>query len=259
MDSDNHSNILPNDFKDEKVKGSAVSINSATTDQTLVADNTPFRPGRSLFINARGIRAIRLPLPSSELEIPIYDADGNLVYISTRERKCSGNAILSSPKGGELVSTKYTFGPGNNPVIRQMHPSDSKASGDIEVRGKFTSRATSFVLPDGKTFEWSYVRSKQLDGKKRTLLVLNQVDSSSSSSETEHRIAQLVRSDETRPAGATRHSAGNGGELVLDENAVEWIDEHMVVSTCILMLKKEIDRRRLIQAAIIAGGASGGS
>lgn len=253
MDSQD-SSLPPYDFKDEKVKSSAASVNSVSTTETLV-DNAHFKPSRSLFVNAKGIKAIRLPVPSSQLEIPVYDSDANLVYTSTREKRYSGDAVLSSPKGGDLVSTTYSFGPGRNPVIKQLHPSDLKAGGTVEVTGKWTSRTTTFVV-DGKTFEWSYVRSKQSDGKKRTLLVLHQVDGSSAHSG--HRIAQLVRSSETRPPGSSKHSAGNGGELVLDEDAVEWIDESMVVATCMLMLKKEIDRRRMIQMAVIAGGASGG-
>lgn len=155
------------------------------------------------------------------------------------------------------MSTTYSFGPGRSPVIKQLHPSDLDAGDSVEVNGKWTSRTTTFTLSNGKTFEWSYVRSKQSDGKKRTLLVLHQVDGSSA--HTGHRIAQLVRSGETRSPGSSKHSAGNGGELVLDTDSVEWIDESMVVATCMLMLKKEIDRRRMIQAAVIAGGASGGS
>ena len=263
-----------NDLKDEMVKSSSASVNSVTTTETTVdvdnnnSNNTNFRPDRSLFINARGIGAIRLPVPSSELEIPIYDADMNLVYVSTRERRSSGDAVLSSPKGGDLVSTTYSFGPGRNPVIKLLHPHHPPpyhevvdgGDGSVAVIGKWTSRTTKFTLPNGKTFEWSYVRSKQADGKKRTLLVLHLVDASGEGScaRSGRRIAQLVRSSETRPEGSSKHSAGNGGELVLDADAVEWIDESVVVATCILMLKKEIDRRRLVQMAVIAGGGGGG-
>ncbi|KAK2761581.1 hypothetical protein FQN54_001409 [Arachnomyces sp. PD_36] len=254
------STLAPSDFKDEKVKSSSASVNSVSTTETLV-DNAHFKPNRSLFIDAKGIRLIRLPVNSSETEIPIFSSDGTLAYVSTRERKCSSSAVLSSPKGGDLVSTTYFFGPGRNPVIQQLDQSpDSKASGPVSVTGKWTSRSTTFVMPDGKTFEWSYVRSKQEDGKTRTLLVLHQQNDGSGASATSgRRIAQLVRSAETRPQGSSKHHAGNGGELVLDEDSVEWLDEPMIVATCILMLKKEIDRRRLLQMAVLAGGAGGGS
>ena len=248
-------NHAPSDLKDEMVKCSSSSICSASTTETL-SHNAPFSPDRSLFINCKGIRAIRLPVPSFELEIPIYDADANLMYTSTRERKWSGDAVLSSPKGGDLVSTSYFFGPNRNPIIQQLHPSDLEVGGSIEVTGKWTSRDTAFTLSNGKTFEWSYVREKQPDGKKRTLLVLHLVDGKSTN--PGRRLAQLVRSSETRPPGASKCNAGTGGELVLNADAVEWIDEPMVVATCILMLKKEIDRRRLIQAAVLSGGGGGG-
>ena len=190
MDSTNTQSGLPpppytdekvNTFSDEKVKSSAASVKSVSTADTLVDNDTHFKHGRSLLINARGIRAIRLPIPSSELEIPIHDSNGNLVYMSTREKKCSGDAVLSSPKVGELISTSYTFGPNRNPVIKQLQFSELKGN-EIQATGKWTSRSTGFTTPDDKSFEWSYVRSPQPSGKKTTLLVLTRKDNGASHS-----------------------------------------------------------------------------
>jgi hypothetical protein len=46
----------------------------------------------------------------------------------------------------------------------------------------------------------------------------------------------------------------------LDEEALRayGVDEALVVATCLTMLKKEVDRRRMIQMMVIAGAAGGG-
>lgn len=108
------------------------------------------------------------------------------------------------------------------------------------------------------------------------------------------RVAQLVRSDSTRTPGTHSSYAGNGGDLELSkfvrldtaasaaaaaagslllekpkpasdiiygvgcEKSGEVIDEAMVVATCLVMMKREVDRRRAVQISIMAGAASGG-
>jgi hypothetical protein len=99
------------------------------------------------------------------------------------------------------------------------------------------------------------------------------------------RIAQLVRSESTRTPGTYRSYAGNGGVLelsawirgsnreqpssptisdVVDQKLhiqpgslqeIKMIDESAVVATCMVMLKKEMDRRRALQFAVIVGAA----
>jgi hypothetical protein len=77
-------------------------------------------------------------------------------------------------------------------------------------------------------------------------------------------VARLVRSDETRTAGSKSSSAGNGGKLEMSlggdgkEETGQLVDEVTVVVTCLVMLKKEIDRLRTIQIMIMSGAASGG-
>lgn len=68
-------------------------------------------------------------------------------------------------------------------------------------------------------------------------------------------IAALIRNEETRTPGTTYLSAGNGGELLLgpDVNDKDGLGEDLVVATCLLMLKKEIDRRRMVQIMVISG------
>ena len=254
------------------IQVSSTSIYSTNTGITRVDDDASFNPGTKLHIHARGHNLIRLPLPSSELEIAITDPSGTPVYTSTREKRCSGNAILSHAKLGDLISTTYFFGPNRDPVIRMLQPVDVSLD-MVKVQTRWMSRATAFTLPNGKSFEWFYnsargdPESREGKGEKINVLVLRQIDADSGKllrkkkkERGESRaIAKLIRSNETRTEGTSRMTAGNGGELVLDVDAASYMDESIIVATCLMMLKKEIDRRRGAQAAVMAGAAGGGS
>ncbi|EEQ88327.1 hypothetical protein RJZ56_000484 [Blastomyces dermatitidis] len=233
----------------ETLKSSSVSVISTETAETLVNTPASFTPGRSLFIDARGKALVRLPTPSSQLEIHIHNPDTSLAYVSTRKSRCSGSSTLSSPECGDLLFTEYFFGPNREPRIHILTGSE-KASPEVKIKGKWTSRATNFSLPDGSVFEWRYVKECGPDGKKEVLVVLEKFEVSG-----RKRVAHLLRNKRTRPPNTSRCTAGNGGELVIGRDTAEVIDEPLIVATCLLMLKKEIDRRRAIQACVIFGGA----
>ena len=73
------------------------------------------------------------------------------------------------------------------------------------------------------------------------------------------RIAQLVRTEGTRMEGSNRCSAGNGGLLLIDEEACEKVvDEALVIASCLVMLKKEVDRRRCMRAFVLSAAISAG-
>ncbi|PGH15040.1 hypothetical protein AJ79_02722 [Helicocarpus griseus UAMH5409] len=237
----------------EVLKSSAASTFSTETAETLVNTTSPFTRGHSLFINARGKALFRLPTPSSQLEIQICHPDASLAYVSTREKLWSGNCTLSSPQRGDLISTEYRFGPNREPVIRLSNDSE-KVAPEIKITGRWTSRTTSFVLPDGSTFEWRYVKEIGPGGKKERFVVLDKIEVSG-----RRRVAHLLRNEQTRPSKTSKCTAGNGGELVFDRHALEVMDETLIVATCLLMLKKEVDRRRALQMFVLIGGASGGN
>ncbi|OAL74291.1 hypothetical protein A7D00_2324 [Trichophyton violaceum] len=242
---------------DTDVEGEAPPTYLESTTITLPRGiNQAFTPGRSLYINSRGIGVIRFPTPSSELEIAIHNQDGSLAYVSTRDKRCSGDAVLSSPKLGNLLRTTYFFGPGRHPVLRQLYPTpfngDSPDTNkDITVAGKFISRSTDFEMPDGSKFEWRYVRLGYDGGGRSKLLVLEKIECEGDGSRK--RVAQLLRTKETIPQGSSKHRAGCGGELVLEQDAHLDIDEAVIVGTCLLMLKREVDRRRAIQMMVMTG------
>ncbi|EAL89023.1 hypothetical protein KXW98_007114 [Aspergillus fumigatus] len=236
-------------------KSSTLSLTSTLTCDTLDEKHFAFfHPSRTLHIAAQGIAAFRLPFPSRELEIPIYDtADGTIAYVSTRSSICSGNAILSDPHRGDLVRTEYFFGPARDPVISIIDASKNQSL-PIKISSRWTSRATSFNTPDGWTLEWSYTKREDSNGQKENVIVLQLKDVKSKKHGKV--LAQLLRGSETRTAGSSRCHAGNGGDLLIDEEAEKFVEEPLLVATCLLMLKREIDRRRAMQFMMVGAISS---
>lgn len=251
-----------------------VSVDSASLGQ--------FQSNRHLQIDARGIGffhrvPIPLPIPDSQLEIPVFDRDsGSLMYMSTRSKMHSGDAILRDARRGdgqEALWTKYFFGPGRDPVLYRYpsHPGhvDEQDDGSIPAERKitttsrWTSRAIAFTLPahdkrEARTFEWRYGKRKDPHtGKRVNLLVLRYTPDPKDDDKPGKILAELVRSPETRAPGSSRSTAGNGGLLGIDQDAEQYLDESLVVATCLIMLKREVDRRRMCQFMMIAGAMSG--
>ncbi|KAJ5923836.1 hypothetical protein N7466_008023 [Penicillium verhagenii] len=248
---------------DHKEIRTSISPSSSSTLYSLnvTNDSSLFYPSRTLTVDARGINAFRLPLPPSQTEIAITLPDGNIGYVSSRNRRWSGNSVLSQPQIGDLIRTEYFFGPNRDPILYLLQTC-SVTPEELKVTGKWTSRSARFTMPTGTTYEWAYAKQKRSDGQKLKLIVLHAI-SKEDSNEKEfqtRRVAQLVRSSDTRTPGTSSCSAGNGGELQIDEGALLTLqlDESIVVATCLVMLKREIDRRRVMQAAAI-GGAGGGA
>lgn len=240
--------------KQELIAAETASITSGTTvgASSLGASSLSFHPTKSFHINTKGIPVLRLPLPPSELVITVHNFDGSVAYQSTRERRSSGNCVLTNSEGQQLISTTYFFGPNKDPSLKRLGFGDGEEN-TIKTVSRWTSRTHKFMLHDGRTFTWEYKKEKGFggEGKKGVALILT-MDGK--------RIAALIRNEETRTPGSKSCSAGNGGELVLggEVGGKDAISEEVVVATCLLMLKKEIDRRRAVQATIIASAVSGG-
>jgi hypothetical protein len=246
------------------------SSSEATTLVSIDKDSqTTFRPGRSLHIDARGIGPFRMPIPipvpDSQMEISIFDRtnEDRLAYVSSRSKLHSGDAILlDALTGKELVATKYFFGPGKDPILhitaggtceKNMSPvSDYK----IQLSSKWTSRTMSFTMPASyKTtesrYQWAYGSRRDLDtGRKISLITLCQ-KSENDTDPSGKIIAEFVRSTATRSTSSSRATAGNGDLLVIGRDAGEYMAEEVVVATCLVMLKRETDRRRVFHLAVV--------
>ena len=241
----------------------APSTISAT--RFLLAPPAPFLPTSTLQIQTQGKALFRLPSPPKELEIPIFSLEtGRPVYLSVRGKRSSGNCTLvdvdvDSEEERVLGSTEYHWGPGKCPIVRVngVGKGGEEEEDEFEIQGKsLVSRTTVFECRWGQ-FEWRYAGRKERGEGISSLLVLEKVADGG-----RVRVAQLVRGEETRSPGSTGSSAGNGGrlEMCLDDGDEKGkgqvVDEVTVVSTVLVMLKKEIDRRRALQIAMISGAGS---
>jgi hypothetical protein len=126
----------------------------------------------------------------------------------------------------------------------------------------FYSHKTTMETPFGE-LRWRYGgRRERSAANADNLLILEvsdgdtQVGSGGGTKRRWQRVAQLVRSEELRTRGTNRLSMGNGGRLVMglgrwtgSSATLEQV-EVLIVASCLVMLKKEVDRM---------GGANTGS
>jgi hypothetical protein len=222
---------------------------------------------------------------------------GGVTYESIRPTRGSGNCVLYRRDGGQggsaVCATTYRFGPNRPPIIQLLADgyvpgsdddnngsnNSSKNPEGFEVHGKgIATRAVSIRTSMG-TFQWRYAsraERKAFQGPYQevpnSLLVMDRVHSVAlagnrkSSEERLRTVAVLVRGESTRTRGTGSSSAGNGGRLMVDLRDYAAADakgeaaqmEAFVVASCLVMLKREVDRRRLQQAMMISAGASGG-
>lgn len=171
-----------------------------------------------------------------------------------------------------LAETEYFFGPGRNPII-------TVGKDEFKMDGKnMISRTVKFEREKWGRFEWRYAGGKERGREVDNLLVLEKVlGGKGKEREVRIRVAQMVRSEDTRTPGSRKSSAGNGGRLEMClSRAIEsevasgdgktgggadevLVDEVTVVATCLCMLKKEVDRMRTMQIVVMSGAAGGGS
>jgi len=161
-----------------------------------------------------------------------------------------------------VASTTYFFGPGRCPKVRIGRDDDIEADTFDMIGKSLLTRTICFESGKYGGFEWRYAsrseRSAISNPPPNNVLLLEKVVG-----DERTLVARLIRSDETRTVGSKSSSAGNGGRLEMalgGESAgeAEVIDEVTVVVTCLVMLKKEIDRLRTVQIMVMSAAASGG-
>ncbi|KAI1340122.1 hypothetical protein F5Y15DRAFT_415541 [Xylariaceae sp. FL0016] len=216
------------------------------------------------------------------------------LYISHRPARSSGNCylvpgVIAGPRARgteapKLSETTYRFGPGRPPLVQLLDPRDGQGEAEsLELTAKsILSRAVDFTTSQGR-FRWRYAGSRERRAAGADDLLLLEMtgtapeplgsrprpgpgpgpgsgpDAGPIAATATRVVAQLIRNDTFRSPGSSRSSAGNGGRLRLDvgmfnEKARERA-QVLVVTTALAMLKKEVDRRRAQQVAVMAGGA----
>lgn len=194
---------------------------------------------------------------------------GELAYESLRIKKNSGNSILVRAGGDSeapICSTAYRFGPGRPPRLCLHGLRETEE--EYEVLNKGCATRAQTIRTHLGTFEWRYAnRQERKTEGANSLLILDLVSTISiDGKEREHRqkVAQFVRNEEYRTVGSRGSTAGNGGRLMMDLR--DWADtkgeeeqmEVLALATCIVMLKKEVDRRRMHQAIVLMSASGGG-
>jgi len=245
--------LLSSSYDNSKTTSLLDSASSTVVDSQL---NTNFNPTTFLQIQAEGKHTISLPSPPKQLEIPIFSlTTGRPVYISIRPCRSKGNCRLVLAEDSfetAAAQTTYKFGPGRNPIVRIGGDDDLEADNFEMVGMSLFTRTVGFETRKWGKFEWRYGdKRERAQYAADNLLILEKVEVSGE----RVRVAQLVRNDVLRTPGTKYMAAGNGGRLQMDlvgESGHEIISEVAVVVTCLVMLKKEIDRLRAIQIAVIA-------
>ncbi|KAH8200453.1 hypothetical protein TruAng_005346 [Truncatella angustata] len=229
--------------------------------RSVISTPPPFRATTHLQIQSQGKALHSLPTPTSPTPLPVFTLtpDGRLdrlIYLSVRPKRSSGSCFLARGDDEQetpLTATTYRFGPGRPPAVRLGNPDDPGGpQEEFEVRslGLFT-RSQSMRTSLG-TFEWRYAGSgARAVESADNVLVLERGASTGhlgGTGESCTRVAQLVRNRAFRTPGTCRATAGNGGRLMLDLSGFDEKERErvqvLVVTTAIVMLKKEVDRRR---------------
>ncbi|PTD11939.1 hypothetical protein FCULG_00002925 [Fusarium culmorum] len=210
---------------------------------TTVAD---FYPTKQFQIQASGIPLIKLPVPPRP--DPIYTFN-----VSPTGEIEEAEYVSIRPAQTTLYDDVPLWA-GQPPKIRlETETSQGRQVEDIEISCKGMMTRSVVMRTHLSTFEWRYSsraeRRAFMGEKADSLLILEQV-------------TKVVVKRGNKRSEDARSTAGNGGRLMLDLQ--EWVDkkeecaemEILAVASCICMLKKEVDRRRVHQTMAMMGGGS---
>jgi hypothetical protein len=208
----------------------------------------PFEPVKALHIHTRSIPLFSLALPSSP-QTTIHKPDSSLAYTCSRTQRSSSNCVLTNTSGTPLINTTYSSRPSRDTVLRYVNATTPQD--DVKTTSKWRARNTTFRLPDGRMITWRYKKAQGCGAKGR-ILALEWGDG--------EMVAVLVRNEGIQSAESSNSSgrawsAGNGGELVMGRcvyGESGGVSEEMVVATCLVMLEKEVERRRAVLCMVVA-------
>ncbi|KAF8453748.1 hypothetical protein BDZ91DRAFT_802082 [Kalaharituber pfeilii] len=252
---------------------SLASFEEATNGAPAVANK--------LYISQRGntLRPWPFAYPS-ELVTHIYDSTRDkILYTSTRFKKCSGSGVMVGVEenGGEKieVSTTYFWGPGNDPKIVWEGPEGKE---EVMVHGKGKLTRSRYFVYKGERYEWRY-KGKLSEAVGMVLQRVEDPDdviekvpetqcedkggnckgkgkSRSRDKKVYIPIADFVRDEEENGRILGMGPAGQGGWVTIFDqgNAKSPMPDWLIVATCMVMLKRERERRAAALAAAYYGG-----
>ena len=220
--------------------------------------NSGFHPTRQLQIETRGDEGFGMSYCSKQPTF-IYEVlpGGHFGggYVSIRPKRGSNSCYLV--RGGDasekqLANTSYRIGPFRPPRINI-----EGVSGEISIHsGKWgcLSRETNMETPFG-VFRWRYGSRQERHAVGANSLIIMELRSDGQGSVEGWRcVAQLIRNAEFRSVGSSRWTVGNGGRLLLDlqpwaeaKGAQQQV-ETLCMTSCLVMLKKEIDNGQVVVA-----------
>jgi hypothetical protein len=219
---------------------SAASVSNTSASALASA----FNPIKSCFIHAHGLPVVRAPFtPSHDTSIRVTDSSGAIVFTSERPSRWSAVTSFRSASGetlGKVTGDRFSNFP-LRVIEIYLLGNDGKETVKIKRRS-LTTRACIFEY-GGWEWKWRYGRKDE--GAKRgghTILVLERIREGGGELQV---VARLVRDHDADEKGGTKPTdAGRGGRLewgIADEG--QQVDVLVIIS-CLVMLKKEIDRRR---------------
>jgi hypothetical protein len=246
----------------------------SSINHSLISRHLPsWNPSSSLQVQSTGKAVVSLPTPVSQLEIPILSSIGEPIYVSVRPKRTSGSCTLfetggqeGTDLGREMANTTYTWGPGRNPIVI-INGFEGEEHDRFEITNKsIWNRTQAFSSTRWGRFEWRYAgraERKVIGHNIDCLLVLEKIlPGKAGQNERKVRLAMLIRGEGTRTPHTKASDAGNGGVLEICERGgigegEMLVDRVTVLVTALVMLKKEVDRLRGRQIAMIGHGGGG--
>ena len=207
---------------------------------------------------------------------PVYDAEHQQQPVDPAEKF--------------QVRTTYYWGPGNDPVISYEAGSSEGSKVDITVRSKGKLTRTRWFEWGGERYEWRYIGRRDGDGMVLQRLVTDKDDSTITTPEIVINdekmlptapqsprckengkckvkegdkyvsIAEFKRDAEENKGCMGFRPAGQGGWVTAYDEMKDGtlvLPHWLLLATCMVMLKRERERRALQVAMMIGGGAGG--
>lgn len=153
----------------------------------------------------------------------------------------------------------FKWGPGKDPRIRIGH--DVEKDGEVmsgeeieeaEIKTRWMTRTCTFAWR-GRMWQWRYgdkierqVASDAIGEGCDDLLLLEEIDEEEKGKVRGKPVARLIRGAQSRTPGTKRSHGGNGGrlEMALNDEEDGGMTEIVVVTSLLVMLKREADRVR---------------